>query len=181
MNITLNNSLWFIPLSVISYPAAAVNYFSVEQAQQVLFPEADQFISANISFTDDDKEYIKKHSGVRQRQDSQPIWQVFKDKKPIGWFIVDDVVGKHEYITYALALNEEGRVLGIEIMSYRETHGDEIRQQSWRNQFVDKQLGDAFKLDEDIINISGATLSCRNVTDGVHRLLVMYQYKLQKQ
>ena len=34
-------------------------------------------------------------------------------------------------------------------------------------------LADPFKLDRDIPNISGATLACRNVTDGVKRLLAL--------
>ncbi len=34
------------------------------------------------------------------------------------------------------------------------------------------------KLDADIRNISGATLSCRHVTEGVHRLLMVYEKAL---
>ena len=35
------------------------------------------------------------------------------------------------------------------------------------------------KLDEDIQNISGATLSCRHLTDGVKRLLALYDLVLK--
>jgi Na+-translocating ferredoxin:NAD+ oxidoreductase RnfG subunit len=58
-------------------------------------------------------------------------------------------------------------------MSYRETHGDEIRRKTWRDNFDGKSLADPLKLGKDIPNISGATLSCRNVTDGVKRVLSM--------
>jgi hypothetical protein len=34
---------------------------------------------------------------------------------------VDEVVGKHEFITYAAGLNADGSVKQIEIMDYRET------------------------------------------------------------
>jgi Na+-transporting NADH:ubiquinone oxidoreductase subunit NqrC len=92
--------------------------------------------------------------------------------------MVDRVIGKHEFITYALALGPDGTVRGIEILEYRETYGGEIRNPNWRRQFVGKKPGSALRLDGDIRNISGATLSSRHVTDGVRRLLVTYQMLL---
>ena len=96
-----------------------------------------------------------------------------------GWFIVDEVVGKHEFITYAAGLTAAGSVKQIEVMDYRETYGGEIRQEKWRAQFVGKTSKSKLKLDEDIKNISGATLSCRHVTDGVKRLLAFYEIVLK--
>ena len=67
---------------------------------------------------------------------------------------------------------------GIEIMVYRETYGYQVRNAEWRQKFVGKTLADPFKLDEDIPNISGATLSSRNVMNGVKRLLALQQVAL---
>ena len=62
-------------------------------------------------------------------------------------------------------------VLAIEILTYREGHGAEVRLPAWRNQFVGKTAADPVKIGSDIANISGATLSCTHITDGVHRLV----------
>ena len=67
----------------------------------------------------------------------------------------------------------------IEIMDYRESYGYEIRNEAWRRQFVGKRDGDPLKLDVDIQNIGGATLSCRHITDGVKRLLALYNVALK--
>ena len=58
-------------------------------------------------------------------------------------------------------------------MSYRESYGAAIRETAWRQHLVGKTLADPFKLDVDVPNNSGGTLSSRNVMDGVKRLLVM--------
>ena len=108
---------------------------------------------------------IEKDSGVRVRLDTQRVWRATKNGEFLGWFIVDEVLGKHEYITWALALNPDGGVKSIEIMDYRETYGYEIRNADWRAQFLGKKHGATLKLDDDIKNISGATLSCRHITD----------------
>lgn len=92
--------------------------------------------------------------------------------------MVDRVIGKHEYITYALALTSEGVVSGLEILDYRETYGGEIRNAAWRRQFAGKRPAQRLMLGQDIRNISGATLSSRHVTDGVRRLLATYQLLL---
>ena len=170
---TKNLSL-LIPFAFVM-PAHATDYLNESQAQKVLFPDADQFIKKSVTLTDDQLTKIKDLSGVRQRSNNPAIWRVQKKSTLLGWFYVDEVVGKHEFITYATAVDSEGKVLGVEIMSYRETHGGEVRTEAWRKNFKGKSLADPFKLDKDIPNITGATLSCRNLLDGVKRILVMQQ------
>jgi len=89
----------------------------------------------------------------------------------LGRVIVDSVLGKFEQIDYAVALDGAGKVLAVEILTYREGHGAEVRLSAWRNQFVGKSAADPLRLGSDIANISGATLSCTHITDGVHRLV----------
>lgn len=165
--------------AAIAAPAFATQYLNVEQAQRVLLPEATAFEPADVAITPPLKERIEKASGVRVRNPLLKAWRAESGGKTVGWFVVDEVIGKHEFITYAVALTPDGVVKGVEILDYRETHGGEIRNARWRAQFVGKKNGDAFQLDEDIRNISGATLSCKNVTNGVKRILATYQLTLR--
>jgi Na+-translocating ferredoxin:NAD+ oxidoreductase RnfG subunit len=92
---------------------------------------------------------------------------------------VDEVVGKHEMITYAVALNPLGAVTGIEVLDYVESYGYEVADVQWRNQFIGKMASDPIKLNKDIQNIGGATLSCKHLTDGVKRVAVLYELALK--
>ncbi len=82
-------------------------------------------------------------------------------------------------VKYALAINADGTIKGIEIMEYVESYGYEVGEASWRNQFVGKTADATLKLNKDIRNIAGATLSCKHLTDGVKRLMVMYDLALK--
>lgn len=180
----MNDARWlFVPAIIVpaaaALPAFAAQYLNVEQAQKVLLPEAASFQPADVAITPPLKERIEKASGVRVRNPLLKVWRAEAGGKTVGWFVVDEVIGKHEFITYAVALTPEGLVKGVEILDYRETHGGEIRNAQWRAQFVGKKNGDAFQLDEDIKNISGATLSCKNVTNGVKRILATFQLTLR--
>ena len=89
---------------------------------------------------------------------------------PVGWVVFDQVVGKYELIDFAVGLDTAGTVLGLEIMAYRESHGSEIRNAAWRRQFVGRKGAGQLRFGEDILNISGATMSCRHLTEGVQRI-----------
>ncbi len=158
----------------------ATQYLTVEQAQKLIFSEATEFLPSAVELTREQMQAIEKNSGVHVRLSSQNVWEAKRDGKFIGWFIQDEVLGKHEFITWALALNTDGSVRQIEILDYRETYGYQIREANWREQFYGKKYGAALKLDVDIKNISGATLSCRHITDGVKRLLSVYELVLKK-
>lgn len=170
--------LFLAPIAAITLPVYAADYLTVEQAQKVIFPTAQVAKQQLIKLSEEQRDKIKDMAGVKQRWETQNAWRMEADGKLLGWLIQDDVVGKHEFITYAVGLSSDGHVLGVEVLSYRETKGGQVRESAWREKFVGKTLADLFKLDEDIPNISGATLSCRNMLDGVKRLLVLQKLAL---
>jgi hypothetical protein len=168
---------WLSPPAVVLVAAApgyAARYLTVEQAQAAMFP-GERLTFAPLTLTAEQVKAVEKASGVGVRVKELRLWRAERG----GVFIVDEVLGKHEFITWALGLGSDGRVRQIEILEYRETYGDEVRLPKWRAQFYGKSYGAALKLDEDIKNISGATLSCRHVTDGVRRLLATHALVLR--
>lgn len=161
---------------VLLAPAAAygTQYLTLQQAQQLCFPDASSFEASHVIFTPSHIQEIESESGLEVRTKGQQIWKVKSGEKLIGYFIVDYVLGKHLAIDYAVALTPEGRVKDVEILEYRESYGSEIRGKEWRSQFVGKDASSTLKLDDDISNIGGATLSCRHVTEGVKRVLATF-------
>ena len=132
-------------------PAGAVQYLSIAQAQKQAFPSATSFAAIDGR-----------------------AWKAQAGSQVLGVFVVDHVIGKHLYIDYAVALDTSGRVQRVEILQYRESYGGEVKENSWLSQFVGKTSGSALKVDRDIRNISGATLSSNHVTEGVKRVLAAY-------
>ena len=174
---------WFtvLPAAAVALapaPVSATVYLTVAAAQQAMFPGA-RFVPHDLAFTPEQRKVIARESGVGSFDKVQRVWDVRSGSARSGWFIVDRVLGKHEMITYAVALTPDGAVNRVEILEYRETYGGEIRNPAWRRQFVGKRFGATLRLGKDIRNISGATLSSRHVTDGIRRLLVTWQLLLR--
>lgn len=149
--------------------AQATTYLSTAQAQALMFPG----LALRPDFrtlTPAQVGAIEHDSGVNVLTKDLKVWRASNG----GWFILDEVVGKHEFITFALSLDASGAVKDVEILDYRESFGDQVRNPAWRAQFTGKRHGAPVKLTADIKNISGATLSSKHVTDGVRRLLATY-------
>lgn len=168
--------IWLIAPAALAASTSgyAVNYLTVDQAQAALYPGAT-FEEISITLSSTQRNAVKERSGVRVRNANLHAWRT----KDGTWFLVDEVLGKHEFITYACGVDAEGAVSGIEILSYRETYGGEIRDARWLAQFKGKTITAPLKLDQDIRNISGATLSSRHITDGVKRLLATHELVLK--
>ncbi len=139
-------------VAALTSPAQAVQYLSIAQAQKLGFPSATGFTEV----------------------DAGRAWKALAGGKELGLFVLDHVIGKHLYIDYAVSLTPGGQVHRVDILTYRESYGSEVRSESWLGQFAGKSSGSALRIGDDIRNISGATLSSTHVTEGVKRILAAY-------
>ncbi len=140
--------------------AFATQYLSAEEARRLLFPGASAFDTVPIG-------------GGATR-----CWAARGPSGPLGYALIDAVIGKHLLIDYMLALDPRGKILGLEILAYRESYGGQIRGATWRKQFRGLDPSRPPRFQKDIVNIGGATLSCRHVTEGVNRLLRLFAERI---
>jgi len=122
------------------------------------------------------KEKMRKESGVRYGYQQKHTWKSSQG----SWLLIDEVVGKHEMITYAVGINNKGQIQGVEILEYNESYGEQIREKKWLEQFKGKVATEPLRFNQEIKNITGATLSSKHVTNGVQRLMVLYREHLSR-
>lgn len=164
---------------LISVPAGAVTYMSVEEAKRESFPQADQFVEANIMFTAEQKASLEKALETKIEGRGQQIWRAQKGNELLGYFFLDYVIGKHELIDYSVALTPKGEIIAVDLLTYRESYGSEVSNKGWRKQFIGKSWETPVKFNYTVMNIGGATLSCRHVTEGVQKVLAIYETMLK--
>jgi FMN-binding protein len=141
---------WTAPVAAVmsvAAPAYAAQYMTIEEAQKQAFP--------NATFTE-----------------VQPgrVWKAQSG----GYFYYDHVVGKHLLIDYTVAIGPDGRVRRVDILNYRESYGGEVHDANWLAQFVGKSNQNEVRVNADIRNISGATLSSTHLAEGVKKVLAYH-------
>lgn len=154
----------------------AAVFMETEQAHKLLIPNADAFQAYAFVLNDTQLNTIAKASDTRPPKNFNPkIWRATQANKTLGWLMSDRVIGKYDLIDYIAGFDAQGTSLGMEVLAYRESHGSEIKQSAWRKQFVGKKGPGGMRFADDIRNISGATLSCQHVTEGMQRLSALAQ------
>ena len=170
----MRTGFFIIAFMFTSVVLRAEKYLSVEQARKLAFPNATRFEEQVLRFSAEQRKAIEKKSGVPVKVEGNKVTFAYEGARLAGVLFVDHVLGKHEIIDYSVAISPEGKVLGIEILEYRESYGYEIRNPKWRKQFVGKKPSEPLRLNKEIYNISGATMSCRHVTEGTKRVLATF-------
>ena len=151
----------------------ATEYLNVQQAQALMFAGATEFTPMLVALNPQQLEQLAQHAGGSARAGYWRVWQAKQGDKLLGYIVTDAVVGKAELIDYAVALTPAGEIMDVEILAYRESHGQEVRGKTWRAQFNGKSANMPLRVGDDINNISGATLSCTHLTDGIRRVAFM--------
>jgi hypothetical protein len=175
---------WIGALGVLAVGApiqvsVATEYLSVEGAQKALFPQADHFTEVLLALSSTQRERVAALAGPQPPHRSLRTWRALRGDELLGFLFIDEVIGKEDFITYAVAIDARGRLSAPEVLAYRESHGGEIRAEAWRRQFAGRQGLDQLRVQTDIKNIAGATLSCEHVTEGVRWVTALWQVALQ--
>jgi Na+-translocating ferredoxin:NAD+ oxidoreductase RnfG subunit len=147
-------------------------YLTKKAALDMAFPGADAVNKERKWLTDDQKKAIEKISLVKISENRFKFYVGTKDSKPMGYMLIDHIIGKSFPITFMTVLNVDGTVRDVEILVYREPRGWEVRFPSFMSQFFGMNAQSDFR---DINSITGATLSVRAITKGVKKAVAAYQ------
>ncbi len=170
-------------LTLPAMPTLALADASSKGGGEALMPELSQREAQQQAFGKDaDFREIKRDDVAQRAKNASQrfdeyinayrlkLWDVRVNGAQVGWFATDEVIGKVEKIDFAVAFDISGNVRQVFILKYRESHGQEIKRPSWLSQFPGKNASNALKLNKDIDNITGATLSCDHLTDGIRKI-----------
>ncbi len=113
---------------------------------------------------------IKEILGHRYKKIRIPYWQ---DGCRSAWILEE--IGKEHYITTGFVVNEEG-LEKVKVLIFRESRGWEVKHDFFGEQFVKANLTSKYKLDKNIDNISGATMSVKAVTNISRMALLLHNH-----
>ena len=147
-------------------------YLTKKEALEIAFPGADAIDKERKWLTDEQKKAIAKISLLEITEIRFTFYVGKKNGKPMGYMLIDHIIGKSFPITFMTVLNVDGTVRDVEILVYREPRGWEVRFPSFMSQFFGMNAQSDFR---DINSITGATLSVRAITKGVKKAVAAYK------
>ncbi|MEK6558651.1 MAG: FMN-binding protein, partial [Planctomycetota bacterium] len=180
--------LFFLPLFSVSFISNTVKaqtetepadnfqlqaYLTEEQALALVFPECDEIAIDEFLMNAEEKLNLEKLLGRRLYEDGFKVY-IGKNKGTIqGYAIITEEIGKFHPFTFVVGVKPNGKISNIAVLVYRESRGGEIVRKRFLYQFIGKSFKDPIRINKDVINVTGATMSVQCMCAGVRKVLAV--------
>ena len=147
-------------------------YFTNESVLKSFFPASTHVGFVTLE-TARHADALTRLLGYLPPKKTYPVFVARTGNVVDGYAVIDEQLGQHLPITLATHVGVDGRVVRTEIMVYRERYGGEVSALRFREQFVGKTEQDDIRAGDDIVAVSGATISSTSVAVAVKRAAVL--------
>ena len=148
-------------------------YLTEEQALREVFPHCDDILFNVVPLTKEEKSQLQNKLRRKIYEDFFIVYMGIKAGEVTGYAIITEEIGKFHPYTFIVSADLNGKIDKIAILVYRESRGSEIAKKRFLYQFKGKSLKNKIRINRDIINISGATMSVVTMCKGVKKILAV--------
>jgi len=151
---------------------------SKEQALALLFPGAPRVVELLHLLTADESAAVERLLGARLEEGGFYLYAAERDGAPVSYAAIVAEIGKVRPITHIVEVRPDGTCGRVAVMIYRESHGADVASERFMAQYAGKSLADPIRVDRDVINVAGSTLSAHAICRGVRKALAVVQVVL---
>lgn len=148
-------------------------FMTEEDAVKIMLPKSEQIRKDVIRLSQEKKDVIEQRIGWKFPEESFELYIGETGDTIDGYAMVNNTIGKHKHMTYMVGVDNRGACTDVELLVFREAKGSEVRRKRFNAQYEGKTVSDPIRINKDIINITGATMSVRSISAGVKRVLVL--------
>ena len=153
--------------------AHAEVFMTEDEAVKIMFPKSERIRKTVIRLSQEKKDAIEQRIGWKFPEESFDVHIGETGDKIDGYAMVHNTIGKHKHMTYMVGVDSRGACTDVELLVFRESRGSDVGRKRFNAQYEGKTVFDPIRINKDIINISGATMSVRSISAGVKRVLVL--------
>lgn len=148
-------------------------FLTEEAAVKTILGKSERVRKEVLQLTQDKKDLIEQRIGWKFPEQVFEIYIGETGDKIDGYAMVHNTVGKHKHMTYMVGVDPKGTCSDVELLVFREARGSEVGRKRFNVQYEGKTVLDPIRINKDIINITGATMSVRSMSAGIKRVLVL--------
>lgn len=154
--------------------ADAQVYFTPRAVLAAFFPSSERVTYRRYEVSPELRRSLSQRLNTPITQSVYTFYIAQSGDKIDGYALIDDAPGQYMPITFAVQIAPAGALARLEIMTYREQYGSEVRDARFRQQFTGKTAATPLLPGQDVTVVSGATISSRALTLGVRRALLLF-------
>lgn len=155
-------------------PAQAQVFFTPRSVLAAFFPGSQRVTYRTFTLSPEQRAKLTRRLGTAPPKSAYNFYIALSGENVDGYALLDEAMGQYMPISYAVKLSPKGAVERLELMVYREQYGSEVKSDRFCRQFVGKTQADPLLVGDDVLIVSGASISSRALTDGVRRTLILF-------
>lgn len=148
-------------------------FMTEEEAVKTILPKSQRVHKELIRLTPEKKEFIEQRIGWKFPEESFELYIGETGDTIDGYAMIHNTIGKYKHMTYMVGVDPKGTCTDVELLVFRDAKGSEVGKKRFNSQYDGRTVSDPIRINKDIINISGATMSVRSMSAGVKRVLVL--------
>jgi len=149
-------------------------FYAKDEALKLAFPDADEVEMRTFILKED--EVRRAQERARTRIDSR-LFTFYVGKKKgnvVGYAAIDTHIVRTLPETFMVVLSSEGEVLTTIILAFHEPL-EYLPSERWLEQFREKNLSPDLRVGRDIAGIAGSTLTTQAITQGIRKVLALFE------
>lgn len=160
--------------------AGAGVYLTQEQALKLAFPKATAIERRTVFLTEEQVKSIQ--SVAKAKVESKIVaYYVGKGSKGIeGYAFFETHVVRTMPETFMAVITPDGTLRFVEMLAFYEPE-DYVPPRKWLGLFSSKKLDETLWVKRGVRNIAGATLTAQAITQGVRKILAIFEVVVQKE
>ncbi|MCI1279697.1 MAG: FMN-binding protein [Nitrospira sp.] len=148
-------------------------FMTEDEAVKAILPQSQRIRKETLRLAQDKKSTVEQRIGWKFPEDSFDLYIGETGDKVDGYAMIHNTIGKYKPMTYMVGVDPKGNCTDVELLVFRDAKGSEVGKKRFNSQYDGKTVSDPIRINKDIINISGATMSVRSMSAGVKRVLVL--------
>lgn len=157
---------------LLASPLDAKVFLSKQEALKAAFPEAQQIVDHDVFLTPDQIRQVEEKSSSKVESSLVTLYEGRIGGRSLGWAFLDTHVVRTQPETFMVVIGPTGQVKSTFVCAFYEPQ-EYMPSDRWMAQFNGRSASAQNRVDQDVVGITGSTLSARALAGGVRKALAL--------
>lgn len=136
-------------------------------------PKTDWFVAWFPAATDTKEIVVSEDILTKVNLKKTKVMKITGPAGRLGYCVESDVVGRSGPFRIRTVIDSQFAVKQTAVLSYPAQRGREVRSAVFTRQFEGKGPADPIRVGQDIVAVTGATVSCNVMAEGVREVIIL--------
>jgi len=169
-----------VVLTLVACSGEARVYMTQQEALKLAFPKASSIERKTIFLTDEEIKAVQARAGAKVESSIVTYYLGRGPNGVEGYAFFETHTVRTMPETFMAVVNPDGTLRCVEMLAFYEPE-DYAPPRKWLGLFPRKRLDEKLWVKRGIRNIAGATLTAQAITQGVRKILAIFELVVQKE